>query len=80
MTGSTRSVNTSVTDELESEFRDVYRAPGARYLGVIGLFGGVGALAFYLTDALSDDQPWIGGAQSLRLALAFLYLLVPMVC
>ena len=55
---------------LETEFRDVYRRPGARYLGLAALMGTVSALAFYGLDALLNDLRWVGGAQTMRLAFA----------
>jgi signal transduction histidine kinase/CheY-like chemotaxis protein len=64
----------TVGHDLLAEFRELYRAPGTRNLGIIGLFGGLGPVAFYLVDALSREQQWIGGAQSLRLGLGALYL------
>ncbi len=67
-------------DELQAEFRTLYRAPGARNLGVVGLFAGFGPLAFYLVDAISSEQPWIGGAQTLRLSLVVPYLALSALC
>lgn len=55
------------TDE---EFLEIYRRPGARYLGIACLFGALGALSFYLIDAIGIGHPLIGGIQSMRLALA----------
>ena len=65
---------------LRAEFREVYRKPAARYLGFACTFGGLGVLAFYLIDAIGVNQPWFGGVQSARLALATLYLSLAALC
>ncbi len=52
------------------EFRELYRRPGARYLGIAGLMGGISAIGFYAIDAIGGALSWHGGAQTLRLALA----------
>ncbi|MEP7301350.1 MAG: response regulator [Caldimonas sp.] len=65
---------------LLQEFKELYRKPGARYLGVIGIFGAAGALAFFLIDGLGGHLPWIGGAQGWRLFLAAASLSVAITC
>ena len=58
------------SDSLKAEFLDIYRKPGVQHLGIACAFGSISALLFYLIDAVGGVQPWSGGAQSLRLALA----------
>lgn len=65
---------------LEAEFREIYRKPGARYLGIACTFGGLAAIAFYLIDAIGTGLPWLGGAQSARLLLAAAYFSFAVLC
>jgi signal transduction histidine kinase/ActR/RegA family two-component response regulator len=53
-----------------AEFVELYRRPGARYLGLAALMGLVSATSFYLLDALLGSLGWLGGAQSMRLGFA----------
>lgn len=48
MTGSPPSSAALSGMTLKTEFQELYRKPGARYLGLTYLFGSVGTLAFYL--------------------------------
>ncbi len=48
----------------------MYRRPGARYLGIAGLMGGVSVLGFYAVDAIDGALSWHGGVQTLRLGLS----------
>jgi len=61
-------------EALALEFRETYRRPGAKYLGIACLFGFFSALAYYLIDLLGGTQAAVGGAQTLRLTLACGYL------
>ncbi len=80
MTSESPDYRPSARQELEAEFRESYRGSGTWYLGLICLFGGLAPLAFYVIDALSGQQQWSGGAQSLRLLLAATYLLLTAFC
>lgn len=53
-----------------AEFRELYRRPGMRYLGLATLMGGLSALGFYALDIVGAGLAWFGGAQSLRLSFA----------
>ena len=57
---------------LLSRFEQVYRKPGIRYLAGACALGCVAFLGYYLLDVAHRGLPWIGGAQTLRLALAAL--------
>ena len=49
---------------LAREFREIYRRPGSKYLGIACLFGCVSAIAYYLIDLLGGAQGAFGGAQT----------------
>jgi len=55
-----------------SEFRELYRRPGTRYLGLAFLMGGVSSLGFYGLDIAGGALSWYGGAQTWRLFFAAL--------
>jgi hypothetical protein len=61
---------TSGDQAASDEFREAYRRPGAKYFGIICIFGSASAFAYYSIDLISGAQPWFGGAQNLRLLLA----------
>lgn len=64
------SVASRVKDsELRSEFESAYRTPGVKYLGAAAAIAVCATLSYYLLDALHADLPWLGGAQTIRLAL-----------
>ena len=65
---------------LRKEFHEVYRRPGARYLGTACAFAGFAACAFYLIDAIGNGQPYVGGPQTLRLVLTIGYLALAAFC
>lgn len=72
MTPSSQSPQDTSDARIASEFRELYRRPGTRYLGLGALMGGISALGFYGIDAVGGALPWYGGAQSLRLLFAAL--------
>ena len=65
---------------LEAEFLQVYRTPSARYLGMACAAGGCSSLAYYGVDAIGQGLPWFGGAQTIRLVLAAVYLSFAVLC
>jgi signal transduction histidine kinase/ActR/RegA family two-component response regulator len=65
---------------LRAEFQEVYRKPAAKYLGLACMFGGLAALGFYLIEAISIEQPWLGGIQSARLGLSSVFLASAVLC
>jgi len=65
---------------LRSEFERGYRTPGVKYLAAASALASCAILSYYLLDALHGDQPWIGGAQTIRLTVAAACLLVALVC
>lgn len=80
MTQSVDALRETGDPALKAEFLELYRGPGASYLGVIGLFASVGPLAFYLVDAVSGEQAWTGQAQTLRLLLVVIYFGLFLLC
>jgi signal transduction histidine kinase/CheY-like chemotaxis protein len=67
-------------EQLEREFREVYRRPGVRHLLYACVFGGFTALTFYVIDLTLGGHNWIAGAQSLRLVLVAGYLGLAATC
>ncbi|NRF71362.1 response regulator [Aquincola sp. S2] len=53
--------------ELDNEFRRVYQAPGATYLGISLALALLTFLSFYLLDFIHGVLPAVGGVQSFRL-------------
>jgi signal transduction histidine kinase/ActR/RegA family two-component response regulator len=65
---------------LRAEFERAYRTPGVKYLAAASALASCVILSYYLLDAVHADQPWIGGAQTVRLTVAATCLLVALVC
>ena len=65
---------------LRQDFDRAYRTPGVTYLGAATALATCAILSYYLLDVVHADQPWFGGAQTVRLLLATACVAVAALC
>jgi hypothetical protein len=65
---------------LRREFERAYRTPGVKHLGAATALGTCAILSYYFLDVFYAGLPWIGGAQTVRLALPTLCASVALMC
>ena len=76
MTCLDRNLDVPVNTDSASEFLELYRRPGVRYLSIGMVMAGISSLAFYGVDAIGGALVWHGGAQTLRLTFAAICFMV----